>query len=666
MKKLNIDGQIYHGSYVIENRKTIVTFYGRTKSGKKNWVIDDFKPYFYFTENDKDDFCIDISKTKKLECAFPFEVIGLRTNKNSYEADIPFTRRVLMDVLESEVYISPKIVYFDLETSRKKDKIISCSAYTNDDKIFYKVGEEADITSEFIKFIKDYDIITSWSDFDKKELDRKNIKLPQDILYLDLLKLFRKLWHHPIQNRKLKTVAKLVNLDKINIYPKLPEDLNESELQVYNMRDSEILKVLDEKLNIIDYFTLLASKVGCEIEDTITSSVVDDILILKECRKQKKTLKTKLYTEKSKKEGYQGAYVFANSGLYEHVIVYDFSSLYPSIIISANISFDTFDINGQVELENGTKFTTDKVGILPLILKRMINERQKLKEQFKLTDDKKYDIQQYGLKTSVINALYGMLGFSGSRIYNPVLAEAVTLVGRNMIKYVKDYLENLGFQVIYGDTDSLFVVTATDIENEINEIIKNYVETQKLVNQFKVEKQDTYDKVYIKKKKNYILFKEPDIYLTKGLGMIRGDTSDFQKELEFMVMKDLLRGVPKKELALKASHMLVDVENQSLDYLGFPKKINLSKTYKVKTMASRAVDYTKKYIGNVEYEDDFKVLPIRRVPQNLPKTDVIALPLDLKTVENFEFDYDTIAQKSISRIKSLITLELSDFFDDTD
>ena len=146
--------------------------------------------------------------------------------------------------------------------------------------------------------------------------------------------------------------------------------------------------------------------------------------------------------------------------------------------------------------------------------------------------------------------------------------------------------------------------------------------------------------------------------------MIRGDTSDFQKELEFTIMKNLLKGVPKKELSLEASHMLAMIRNQSLGYLGFPKKINLNKAYKVKTMASRAVDYTKKYIGNVEYEDDFKVLPIRRVPQNLPKTDVIALPLDLKMVENFEFDYDTIAQKSISRIKSLITLELSDFFDD--
>ena len=57
----------------------------------------------------------------------------------------------------------------------------------------------------------------------------------------------------------------------------------------------------------------------------------------------------------------------------------------------------------------------------------------------------------------LMNSFYGVLGTPACRFYNPALANSITGTGREMLLWSKAWFEAAGFQVLYGDTDSLFV-----------------------------------------------------------------------------------------------------------------------------------------------------------------------------------------------------------------
>ena len=110
--------------------------------------------------------------------------------------------------------------------------------------------------------------------------------------------------------------------------------------------------------------------------------------------------------------------------------------------------------------------------------------------------------------------------------------------------------------------------------------------------------------------------------------------------------------------------MISNIEKYDLEYIGFPRGVKKDKVYKVVTQSHRALDYTNKYLGGVDYEDSFLILYIKRTPSNLPDTDVLAIPLDKSKLEGFEIDYDTMVKKSIERVKPFITVSLNDFLEE--
>jgi DNA polymerase I len=388
-------------------------------------------------------------------------------------------------------------------------------------------------------------------------------------------------------------------------------------------------------------------------------------MLLREFRKKGLALQNK--NREKKNDSYKGAYCFAEPGLYENLVILDFSALYPSIIQNANISPETLGGNDIKIPDSNITFSSNQKGIIPTIMEFMIEKRKKLKEKLKETNEEKYDIQQVAIKMNNINALYGMLSNSYSRIYNLQLAETVTAIGRNLIQYIKSRLENDKYQPVLIDTDSCFIpgINKKDnemIENKVKKYISEFVEDNQLLSDFKFENQGNYEKIFIHAKKSYILYNPPDTYVIKGLGIIRGDTSDFQKEIDFSVMQGLLDGKTKRELNSIVNNKLKNIRNLPLEKIGFPKKINSNKNYKVKTIAARASEYTKKYIGELEFSDFFKILYISKSPSNVPNTNVIAIPADQNKIKDFTIDYELMKEKSISRIKEYITLGLEDFF----
>ncbi|MGZ4937020.1 MAG: DNA polymerase domain-containing protein, partial [Halobacteriota archaeon] len=172
------------------------------------------------------------------------------------------------------------------------------------------------------------------------------------------------------------------------------------------------------------------------------------------------------------KAGGTGSYVggfvlFPKPGVHQDVLSLDFSSMYPSIMISYNISPDTVvyqnEKDGDFYEAPGThyRFRKHPDGFFKLILTNLLERRRLIKEQMAATDKDSHehtvlDIHQSAIKI-LTNAFYGYTGWHAAKWYKRECAEATTAWGRSIIQDAIERAEKDGLEVIYGDTDSLFV-----------------------------------------------------------------------------------------------------------------------------------------------------------------------------------------------------------------
>ncbi len=167
--------------------------------------------------------------------------------------------------------------------------------------------------------------------------------------------------------------------------------------------------------------------------------------------------------ERMEMDKFQGAFVVEpKPGLHKNIALFDFRSLYPSIIASHNIEPDTLNCTCcKSKKENqvpGTSsyFCTKQRGFIPRLVEELISERIEMKKRMKVVDKKSdeyksLNAKQFAVKT-LANSFYGYLGFAGSRWYLRECAEAVTAFGRHYIHKVIEMAEKRGLKCIYGDS----------------------------------------------------------------------------------------------------------------------------------------------------------------------------------------------------------------------
>jgi DNA polymerase-2 len=154
-------------------------------------------------------------------------------------------------------------------------------------------------------------------------------------------------------------------------------------------------------------------------------------------------------------------------GIYDDVVVLDFKSLYPSIIQTFKIDpYSNLKSHiDTIETLNGYKFSLTH-HFLPEFIDLLIEQRNIAK--------KKNDKQLSQAIKILMNSFYGVMGSFGCRFYHSNLPNAITGTGHKLLLGSKDYLAEKGYEVIYGDTDSLFLklkegegVTAESTGNKI-------------------------------------------------------------------------------------------------------------------------------------------------------------------------------------------------------
>ncbi|MDO8656782.1 MAG: DNA-directed DNA polymerase, partial [Nanoarchaeota archaeon] len=180
-------------------------------------------------------------------------------------------------------------------------------------------------------------------------------------------------------------------------------------------------------------------------------------------------------------ESYEGGFVFQpKPGLYKDIVVFDYRSLYPSIITAHNIGPESFQCSCCTEKKVPEFpeywFCSREKKFLPTILEDVLLRRAEIKKQVKQATDeqekKMLESRSYAFKL-LANSFYGYLGFSGARWYCFPCARATTAYARNYIQETIRKAEEAGFSVCYSDTDSCFLLLGEKTKDDAKRFMED-------------------------------------------------------------------------------------------------------------------------------------------------------------------------------------------------
>ena len=538
----------------------------------------------------------------------------------------------------TETFLQPKILSVDIETytpnymeiAPEKNPILMISFYAKDfQKVFvwkrFKndldyiefVESEAELIQKFKETVETYkpDILTGYfSDgFDlpyiKTRADKYKIKLDlgldfsefkiekrrdttvqiTGITHLDIFKFIKKIMSGTLNTEKynLNAVAsELLGEKKIEV------DLNElsaawddnkdiKKFCEYNLNDARLsYKLADKLMPTISEMVKITGLTIYDINRMGFSQLVEWYL-LKQAPNFNEIAPNKPTNEQVTERRmltYKGAFVFEpKPGLFDNIVVFDYRSLYPTIIGSHNVGPGT--INCDCCKEDATLaplddekiwFCSKKKGFIPTLIEDLITRRTRIKEIIKDQTDERFtilDARQNTLKL-LANSFYGYLGFFMARWYSIGCAQATTAYGRFYIKQVIEKAQKAGFEVLYSDTDSVFLALnektkqdAINFSEKINQNLPGLMELEfdgfYPSGIFVSSKVSAYGA-----KKKYALIDEKGELKIKGFESVRRNWSLIAKEVQERVLNMVLKDHDHKTALKYAKTVIDDLRNK--------------------------------------------------------------------------------------------------------
>jgi DNA polymerase II len=639
-------GRSEKGESFLTTHYTRPFFYIKEKDLKKAQKIGDFDSektkFKNFDEENVVKIILDIpSEISKLKKAFEEKKI------ETFEADIIFARRFLIDhkiqggievigdfdlqeevqvyrepkIKPAQVKVDLKILSVDIETDPKA-KEIYCISMAQDkfEKVLIRSSkklkkaesfeDEEDVLERFLELVKelDPDIITGWNfiDFDLKVIRKRcqHFEIPFNLgktnkesrlivrkgffasskMYaegrqvLDTMHLIKDTTK--LENYRLETASQhfvkegklLKGKGRFNEIEELFAN-NHQKLVDYNLKDSILVLKILEKSNVLA-LSITRSKLTGLLLDQVKGNISSlDCIYLK--RLHDRGYVAPSVRHSIKEEPIKGGYVMdSKPGIYSNIVILDFKSLYPSIMRTFNIDPLMFGKKG-ITAPNGATFSKE-IGIMPQILEELWTVREEYRK-------KKDEVGRYAIKI-LMNSFFGAMASPLCRFYNLDLANSITYFAEFLTKETANMIQKEGFEVIYSDTDSCFVVVdknpkkvGKELEKKINLLWDKKIKKEFKINSFlELEFEKVYTKFIMPKlrgsekgaKKRYAGLVNGKLEIT-GLEAVRGDwtklAQKFQKEL-------LMKVFEEKEVGKFVSKFIKDLEKGKYDELLVYKK----------------------------------------------------------------------------------------------
>ncbi len=659
---------------------------------------------------------------KKIQSSIILEGEAQRGEKVDWILEEPNLKQLDYKDIENNL----KLLSIDIETDKNANQIYAISLYGKDvekvlvvkNEAFEKkvpdktivLDDEKKLLEKFYDEIRriDPDVITGWNfiDFDFAIIQKisKKYKLEFNVgrdnseshlriensflkdskanvhgrVILDGIHLVKSSFIS-LENYKLNTAAKeILGKEKVNTSDDrgdFVEDSYKNDIETfvkYNLTDSVLVYEILYESEIFDLTFQRSLLTGMHMDSVSASIASFDSVYLPKLH-ENKFIANSVYRS-DVEEGMGGFVMEAKKGIYDNVLVLDFKSLYPSIMITFNIdpkSFKEFDENLAYEIEKGVKFNSkfnknnciiapngailDKVdGILPKLINQYWKERDEAKK-------KGNELARYAIKT-LMNSMYGVLASPKSRYFNRYLSNAITYFAQFFIKLTIKSVEDLGYEVIYGDTDSLFVNTkeknsenavkiGNEIELKINELLKEYIQSKyDLKSYLELEFEKTFVKFFIPAKKRYAGLRLLNNGKTKleftGLEFVRRDWTGVSKEFQMKLLDLIFKEEPVVDFISK---FIKDLQKGKYDELLVYKK-SLSKPLSSYTKTTPPHVKAAKLLDNVDSRVIEYVMTVDG-PQPLQKI-------------TSKIDYDHYIDKQIKSIANGVLHVMGKDFDD--
>lgn len=530
---------------------------------------------------------------------FELQSIGIET----FEGDLKPEERYKYDTPEIQISTDQDILYFDIETDDRikkieigRDYILSWVAWDNKGRKFSHVlkyldyNSEALLISEFYALIKNYDIIAGWNikKFDipyfKARADKFDLRFPNVGIY----DLFQRTKHIYRFDSKVKSFS-LENISQTFLgegkikHQGTYKLWQEKNIIPYNERDVDLTKRIDEKLKISEMMILQATWCKALPRKFSLYALIDSVII-QQSHKLLRPVPTNYKALLSFDEGkvddaefekYLGAEVLDPvQGFHVNTTVFDFKSLYPSIMLTLNIGFDTLNYDSGIK-SPGTTLIPRADGIVrptyfrnePSCIAETIRTLIGLRDEYKKlkleyiekawTDKPEYQkvVSDEIIVKELSNSVYGIMGMQYGRYYNVDVAETITLTGRWILQFARTIFTQMGYRVIYGDTDSIFVNSEGKLD--VDKCLKLFHKTIEieLTTNYSVQKSHiklNFDKHYITfmlfAKKNYVGLcdnmegKIVDKLYVRGLEYIKRNAFKFAAKKQEELIEEILRG----------------------------------------------------------------------------------------------------------------------------
>src|SRR5438309_2483451 len=581
---------------------------------------------------------------------------------------------------------------------QKQDKPPGKNELASDIKIsFYEEMKEKEMIQDAFKILTDYPFVITYNgdEFDmpyiynraerlgiaSKEIPlimmRDSATLKHGV-HIDLYRTFSNrsfqiyAFSHKYNDFSLNSVAEgLLNESKIDYDGQL-DDLSLYELANYCYNDAKLTQNLtsfnnDLLMNLLIVITRIARMPIDDISRMGVSQWIRSLFYFEHRkhnflipRRDELDLKSTVASTEAiiKDKKYRGGLVVeSTAGIHFDVAVMDFASLYPSIITVRNLSYETVRcIHDECKTNTipGTNhwFCTSKNGLTAILIGSLrdlrVNYYKNLAKNPLLDENQKqlYTVVSQALKV-ILNASYGVMGAEIFPLYCLPVAEATTAVGRYTILETIEKCKSVGIEVLYGDTDSLFLKCPT--KDQIHTVV-GWAKEQFGVD-LDLDKEYRYV-VLSTRKKNYLGVQKDGKVDVKGLTGKKSHTPPFIRTLFYEILEILSKVKTTQEFVEskeRISNMIAQYAKKlkakqiSLSELAFNVMISKAPSEYVKTVPQhiRAAKLLEQ-IREIKKGDIISYVKIINKPGVKPVE--LAKPDEIDSAKYMEFMENTFDQ----------------------
>jgi len=536
------------------------------------------------------DICLKADKFKEIDKDKPVEKFKPKVLAYDIETDEMKIGEgeILMISLVSENF--KKIITWDKDGEKS-------SKLSEDIKDYVEyVEDEAELIEKFVEYTKDVSpdfLVGYFSDgFDlpyiKARAEKFNMKLPlsldgtqprfsrgggiltgkiKGMPHTDLWKFIRTAYSQYLNSETLsldEVSKELLGNKKEEFKLKHSSNLREADWENYyryNLQDSVLTHDLFMKVwRDMAEFTRIIKAPVVEVSRNGMSTNVETF-ILNNLEKfneipEKRPVRNEIL-ERRQKGKYEGGFVYEPTpGIYENIVMFDFTSSYASVIVSYNLSKSTFVENTEerkdeeyfeINTDDETVHFEKEEGFIPKLLRDIIERRKEYKKELKKNPDDNVKRARSNAFKLLANSYYGYQGFFGARYYSREAAAATAAFARKSIKDVMENIKGRGYNVVYGDTDSMAFLRGDKSKKDMQKLLKEI--NSELPGIMELELEGFFERgIWVTKrsgktgaKKKYALIDEDGKIKIRGFETVRRDWCSLARHVQNKVLELVLK-----------------------------------------------------------------------------------------------------------------------------